>query len=90
MLILFLCLANPNDFIEVKFEVETVDFLQGLHCYMNTLINNNDDIIRFQLRKISVYWGYSEGNFVYYMFAAPWVRTYVNDTSNQLATRKTN
>ena len=65
------------DFIEVKFEIDTVDYLQGLHCYMNTLLNTNEDVIRYQLRKISHYWGYAEGNFIYYMFATPWVKTYV-------------
>lgn len=69
--------ANPHDFIEIKFEIETVDFLQGLHCYMNTLLNTNDEVIRYQLRKVSHYWGFRESNFIYYMFATPWVRTYV-------------
>jgi len=49
---------------------------------MNTLINTNDDVIRCQLRKVAHYWGYQEGTFIYYMFATPWVRTYVNDMSN--------
>lgn len=44
---------------------------------MNTLINTNDDIIRFQLRKVTHYWGYAEGSFIYYMLGTPWVRTYV-------------
>jgi len=51
-------LANPNDFIEIKFDVDTVDNLMGLHSYMNTMLNTNEDIIRYQLRKISYYWGY--------------------------------
>lgn len=51
-------LANPNDFIEIKFDVETIDNLMGLHSYMNTMINTNADIIKYQLRKISYYWGY--------------------------------
>ena len=37
-------LANPKDFIEVKFDTSTIDNLQGLHSYMNTLIGSNDDI----------------------------------------------
>jgi len=39
--------TNPKDFIEVKFDTSTIDNLQGLHCYMNTLVNNNDDLQRF-------------------------------------------
>ncbi len=41
---------------------------------MNTLVNNNDDLQRYQIRKVSYYWGYHENNFVYYMFAPPWIR----------------
>ena len=83
-------IANPKDFIEVKFDTTTIDNLQGLHCYMNTLINNNDDLQRFAIRKVSYYWGFQEGTFVYYMFAPPWIRTIVNDAVNQLCTRGTN
>jgi hypothetical protein len=46
-------IANPNDFIEIKFDLTTIDTLQGLHAYMNTLINSNDEIIKFCLRKVS-------------------------------------
>lgn len=74
--------TNPNDFIEIKFDVDTVDNLMGLHSYMNTMLNTNDDVIRYQLRKISYYWGYRQGNFVYYMLAPPWLKVYINDTIN--------
>ena len=60
--------------MEVKFDIETVDSLQGLHSYMNTLVNTNDDLIRFQMRKVSYYWGYHENSYVYYMFAPPWIK----------------
>ena len=40
----FFFLANPKDFIEVKFDTSTIDNLQGLHSYMNTLLGSNDDI----------------------------------------------
>ena len=70
-------IANPNDFIEIKFDLTTIDTLQGLHAYMNTLINSNDEIIRFCLRKVSSFWGYKENNFVYYMLSPPWVKLYV-------------
>ncbi len=54
-----------------------MDNPEGLHAYMNTLLNTNDDIIRYQLRKISYYWNYTEGSFVYYMFAPPWLKVYI-------------
>ena len=78
--------ANPNDFIEIKFDVDTVDNLLGLHSYMNTMLNTNDDVIRYQLRKISHYWGYREqgSNFVYYMLAPPWLKIYIVSSCAQL------
>jgi hypothetical protein len=33
--------------IEIKFYMNTVDTLQGLHAYMNTMLNTNDEVIRF-------------------------------------------
>ena len=70
-------IANPNDFIEIKFDLTTIDTLQGLHAYMNTLLYNNEEVMRFCLRKISHYWGFKESNYIYYMLAPPWVRVVV-------------
>jgi len=50
--------TNPNDFIEVKFDTANQDTMKGLHAYMNTLMNNNDDLMRYHLRKVTAYWGY--------------------------------
>lgn len=74
--------TNPNDFIEVKFDLTTVDNAKGLHSYMNTMLNTNDDVIRYNLRKISYYWGYQEGDYLYYMLAPPWLKVYINDAIN--------
>ena len=42
-----MCLANPADFIEIKFEVGSKDIILGLNAYMNTLLNTNEDTLRF-------------------------------------------
>lgn len=76
--------TNPNDFIEVKFDTANMDTAKGLHAYMNTLMYNNDDLMRFQLRKVTAYWGYQEGGYSFYMIAPPWVNLYINDTINQM------
>ena len=75
--------TNPNDQIEIKFDLNTVDKALGLHAYMNTMLNTNDEIIRFCLKKLPRYWGYKEETFVYYMFTPPWVKMHVNDVINQ-------
>jgi hypothetical protein len=66
----------------MKFDLTTIDTLQGLHAYMNTMLNSNEDILRFCLRKVTHYWGFKEGTYVYYMVAPPWVKTLVNDQIN--------
>ena len=74
--------TNPNDQIEIKFDMQTVDTPLGLHAYMNTMLNTNDEIIRFQLKKLPRYWGFREDNFVYYMLTPPWVKMFINDVVN--------
>lgn len=74
----------------MKFDLTTIDTLQGLHAYMNTLVTANEEIIRFCLRKVTHYWGYKEGNYVYYMVSPPWVKTLVNDVINMSKTHSTN
>ena len=69
--------ANPNDFIEMKFDLTTIDTLQGLHAYMNTMLSSNEEVMRFCLRKVTHFWGFKEGSYVYYMVAPPWVKTLV-------------
>ena len=49
---------------------------------MNTMMNTNDEVIRFQLKKLPRYWGYREDNFVYYMLTPPWVKLFINDVVN--------
>ena len=66
----------------MKFDLTTIDTLQGLHAYMNTLLTANEDIMSFCLRKVTHFWGFKEGNYVYYMVAPPWVRSLVNDIIN--------
>lgn len=66
----------------MKFDLTTIDTLQGLHAYMNTMLNSNEEILRFCLRKVTHFWGYKEGTYVYYMVAPPWVKTLVNDNIN--------
>mmetsp|Transcript_17431 Transcript_17431/g.17169 ORF Transcript_17431/g.17169 Transcript_17431/m.17169 type:complete len:288 (-) Transcript_17431:32-895(-) len=74
--------TNPEEFIEIKFDGQTVDTTKGLHAYMNTLLHNDEEIMNYNLRRIIHYWGYKEGQFIYYMLAPVWVKTKVNDIMN--------
>lgn len=53
----FIIGTNPDDFIEIRFDAHSVDTIKGLHTYMNNLINKDDILLKFQLRKIGEYWG---------------------------------
>ena len=53
----FIIGTNPDDLIEIRFDSNSIDSIKGLHTYMNNLINLNDLLIKYQLRKISEYWG---------------------------------
>ena len=42
----------PEDYIEIRFDYESLDAPKGLHAYMNTLTNTTDFLIKFRLRRI--------------------------------------
>jgi hypothetical protein len=59
--------------IEIKFDASSVDTVKGLYAYMNTMIISNEDLTKFELRKVTYFWGHREDNYIYYMLAPPWV-----------------
>jgi|JI10StandDraft_1071094.scaffolds.fasta_scaffold216283_2 hypothetical protein len=80
--------TNPEDFIEIKFDVASIDSARGLHAYMNTLLTGNDMMVKHCLRRVAHYWGWKdegESRYLYYMLAPPWVKVLVNDTLNSSA-----
>ena len=48
--------TNPEDLIEIKFDIETTDTAHGLNAYMNTLMNSNELIGKYNLRKVTQFW----------------------------------
>ena len=72
----FIIGSNPEDYIEIRFDYETVDVPKGLHAYMNTLVNTNDIMIKYRLRRIIEYWGLrsEDGRYLYYMVGPPWAK----------------
>ena len=53
----FIIGSNPEDYIEIRFDNDSLDAPKGLHAYMNTLTNTNDLLIKFRLRRIVEFWG---------------------------------
>jgi hypothetical protein len=74
--------TNPEEMIEIKFDGKTIDTTKGIHAYMNTLLSNNEEIMQYDLRRIIHYWGYKEGQYIYYMLAPSWVKIKINDIMN--------
>ena len=44
--------TNPEDYIEMRFEVDSLDSPKGLHTYLNNMVNANEFMLRFQLRRV--------------------------------------
>ena len=71
----FIIGSNPEDYIEIRLDFDSIDAPKGLHAYMNTLVNTNDIMIKYRLRKIPKFWGCrsEDGQYIYYMIAPHWV-----------------
>lgn len=72
----FIIGSNPEDYIEIRFDNESIDAPKGLHAYMNTLTNTNDFLIKYRLKRITENWGLksTNGKYIYYMLAPSWVK----------------
>jgi hypothetical protein len=54
----FIIGTNPDSFIEIKFDMKSIDTENGLKAYMNTLIKSHDVISQFNLRRVVKFWGF--------------------------------
>jgi len=72
----FIIGSNPEDYIEIRFDYESIDAPKGLHAYMNTLTNTTDFLIKFRLRRIIEFWGLKseDGKYIYYMLGPAWAK----------------
>lgn len=43
----FIIGTNPEDFIEIRFDSNSLDSPKGLHCYMNILTNSHDMLLKY-------------------------------------------
>lgn len=72
----FIIGSNPEDYIEIRFDNQSIDSENGLKAYMNTLANTNDFLIKYRLRRIIAFWGErsDDERYTYYMLAPPWAK----------------
>ena len=43
----FIIGTNPEDFIEMRFEMASLDSPKGLHAYLNNLVNSSEYIVKY-------------------------------------------
>ena len=43
----FIIGTNPEDYIEIRFDIESLDSTKGLHAYMNSMLGNSDFLTKF-------------------------------------------
>jgi len=70
----FIIGTNPDSFIEIKFDLKSVDTSLGLKAYMNTLITTHEVISQFKLKKVLKYWGFKDDSHIYFMLAPQWIK----------------
>ena len=70
----FIIGTNPDSFIEIKFDMKSIDTEHGLKAYMNTLIKSHEVISQFNLRRVIKFWGYKLKGHMYFMLAPPWIK----------------
>jgi hypothetical protein len=65
---------NSAGFIELRFYNNTIESPEGMHNYMNMLINQNPDIGKFRLKKVQNKWGMKLGKFLVFVLAPAWAK----------------
>jgi len=57
----FIIGTNPEDYIELRFSLGSIDTPSGLKAYMGTLVDQDEMILRYQLRRVTQFWGMRGG-----------------------------
>lgn len=72
----FIIATNHDDHIEVRFDLDTVDSMNGLIAYMNNLVSQAEDVTKFKLRRVVNSWALIDkhSKYIYFMISPPWVK----------------
>ena len=57
----FIIGTNPEDYIELRFSMSSIDAPSGLKAYMSTLVDQDELMLKYQLRRVTKYWGLRSG-----------------------------
>eukprot|EP00744_Colponema_vietnamica_P007150 GILI01010324.1.p1 GENE.GILI01010324.1~~GILI01010324.1.p1 ORF type:complete len:356 (+),score=41.23 GILI01010324.1:89-1156(+) len=75
----FSVIATAEDLIDIRFEVATVDSVEGLSAYMNVLEKSNPFLTENLLRRCTQSWGLQDGGWLVFTLIPPWVHVRVTD-----------
>lgn len=53
----FIIGTNPEDYIELRFSMSSIDAPSGLKAYMGTLVDQDEMMLQYQLRRVTQFWG---------------------------------
>lgn len=56
----FIIGTNPDDYIELRFQISSGDATSGLRAYMNVLVDSDEYLMKYQLRKVVQFWACSQ------------------------------
>ena len=57
----FIIGTNPEDYIELRFSLSSIDAPSGLKAYMGNLVDQDEQMLRYQLRRVTQFWGMRQG-----------------------------
>lgn len=78
---IFSVMSTEDDMIVVRFQLDSVDSIRGLHAYMNVFASTGEVVTKYKLTRVVEDWHSEPGDgHLYYMFKPPWVRARGTDT----------
>lgn len=80
---------TADELVEIKVRETSVDSQLALHAYMNVLVNQDESMLQYKLRRVPQGWGLVEDGELYYTLALPWTRLRVNNATVSLPGSKT-
>lgn len=80
---------TADELVEIRVKQASVDSQVALHAYMNVLVNQDETLYQYKMKRVPQGWGLEEEGLIYYTLALPWTRLRTNDATVSLPGSKT-
>ena len=80
---------NNSGCIEIRFFLHSLETSESMHYYMSILINKNQDIGKFGLKKLQTRWGVKQGKYLIFALSPAWIKPPPRLTFQSLNMKKT-